>query len=163
MFSRRSSAAVALALLTFAAPAHAALEAEAEPERPAPGEAILEGRLLAPCCWTQTLDVHESELATSLRGEIRRRLAAGEASTVIEDDLAGRYGERIRAVPKGGDVRVAVPIVSGIFAVAAGVGLGFLLLRWTRRGSRNAERPPAGRARDSYDERIDDALRDLDA
>ena len=27
----------------------------------APGEARLEARLMAPCCWTQTLDMHESE------------------------------------------------------------------------------------------------------
>ena len=32
----------------------------------APGEAIVEERLLAPCCYMQTLDVHESPLATVL-------------------------------------------------------------------------------------------------
>ena len=154
-------AAAAIGLFVLASPvgAHAF-----QPEGvAAPGEAILEGRLLAPCCWTQTLDMHESELATSLRHEIRHRLSSGEAATAIEDDFAGRYGERIRAVPKGGDVRVAVPITAGLLAVICGAGLVFLVLRWTRRGSASLERAPERSARrDAYDDRIDDALRDLD-
>src|SRR5262245_9645491 len=49
-----------------------------------PGAARLEGRLLAPCCWIQTLDVHGSEVAVGLRTEIRHRLRAGESAGAIE-------------------------------------------------------------------------------
>jgi cytochrome c-type biogenesis protein CcmH len=130
----------------------------------APGEAIVEGRLLAPCCYMQTLDVHESPLATELRLEVRQRLAAGEAPTVIEDDFAARYGERVRAVPKGRDPR------GNMFAVAIGVllatalALGLLVRRWRR----TPGDPPgpslavASGERDRFDDRVDELLHDLD-
>jgi len=92
----------------------------------------IEQRLLAPCCWTQTLDVHESELSTALRIEIRTRLTQGEAPASIEDELALRFGERIRAVPRGNDVRAAVPIVIGTGMVLS----LFALLVFVRRGRR---------------------------
>lgn len=143
----------------------------------------LEGRLLAPCCWIQTLDVHESELATSLRGEIHDRLDRGESALAIEDDLAARYGERIRAVPKGKETRHAIPAVAGIALLGAAIGLAVMVRRWLandrRAGARAAaaseshdprvgsETPSgAGRrdsARDAYDRRIDDELAGLDA
>jgi len=81
----------------------------------------IEGRLWAPCCWTQTLDVHESELATALRAEIEQRTRRGETGDGIEDDLAARYGARIRAVPKGEDPRAIMPAL-------VGMGLGTTLL-----------------------------------
>ena len=152
------TAAFALASApTFAAP----------PDRPAqealvPGAAALEARLLAPCCWVQTLDAHQSELATTLRGAIRRRLLAGESAEAIEDDFAARYGQRIRAVDRGTDLRGVIPIG------AAGMSLLFAAIAfvWMRRRTRPAVAqapalPPA--VRDAYDERLDDELRRLDA
>ena len=41
------------------------------------GASRLEGRIMAPCCWTQTIDIHGSEPAYELRREIRKRLKAG--------------------------------------------------------------------------------------
>ena len=93
----------------------------------------LEGRLIAPCCYVQTLDIHESELASTLRSEIRSRLARGEEAQAIEDDFARRYGERIRAVPRGRDPRRSIPlVVSTAMALAIG-GLVIVGLRWMRR------------------------------
>jgi cytochrome c-type biogenesis protein CcmH len=94
--------------------------------------AELEQRLVAPCCWQQTLDVHESELSSALRIEIRQRLDGGEAPAAIEDDFAVRFGERIRAVPGSGsgDPRVALPVAVGFAMVLSLFGL----LGWVRRG-----------------------------
>ncbi|HTU57430.1 MAG TPA: cytochrome c-type biogenesis protein CcmH, partial [Polyangiales bacterium] len=86
----------------------------------------LEGRLIAPCCWTQTLDIHDSPIADQLRTEIATRLRAGEPAAKIEDDLAARYGEKIRAVPRGEDPRVALPIVVGAAMSVAVLWLGWL-------------------------------------
>lgn len=90
----------------------------------------LEQRLIAPCCWQQTLDVHESELSTALRIEIRERLDGGETPAAIEDDFAARYGERVRAVPGAGDPRFALPVAVGFAMVLSLFGL----LGWVRRG-----------------------------
>src|ERR1700743_1304827 len=49
-----------------------------------PGASAIEGRLMAPCCWTQTIDIHDSEIALSMRHEIRRRLRNGESADAIE-------------------------------------------------------------------------------
>ncbi|HMJ15590.1 MAG TPA: hypothetical protein VK524_29440, partial [Polyangiaceae bacterium] len=45
-----------------------------------PGADRLEGRIRAPCCWNQTLDIHSSEIASALKREIRTRLRKGESA-----------------------------------------------------------------------------------
>lgn len=97
------------------------------------------GRLLAPCCWAQTLDVHESDVASTLRSEIAARLLVGESTHAIEDDLAARYGERIRAVPRGRDTRTSVAVwVFAAMAIALLV-LCLVAQRWVRRNRCNDE------------------------
>jgi len=123
----------------------------------------LEGRLIAPCCWTQTLDVHESELAKSLRDEIRERLTRGERADAVEEDLVQRFGERMRAVPKGKDPRSFIPLVTGVAMLLAGVGLVLVVRRWTRRAARATGAPVTSPSRDEYDERLDAELADMDA
>jgi cytochrome c-type biogenesis protein CcmH/NrfF len=57
----------------------------------------LEKRLMAPCCWRETLDTHESPTASDLRREIRTRVANGEPLSAIEADLLRRHGPGLRA------------------------------------------------------------------
>jgi cytochrome c-type biogenesis protein CcmH len=85
-----------------------------------------------PCCWIQTLDVHDSPLATELRVEIRRRLTAGESSQAIEDDLALRYGEAVRAVPRGEEPRGTMALVVTVALLVSVLGVVFLGRRWVR-------------------------------
>ncbi|WP_437741321.1 cytochrome c-type biogenesis protein CcmH [Sorangium sp. So ce1504] len=130
---------------------------------PAPGERALAARLLAPCCWDQTLDVHESELARDLRREIHARLRRGEVADAIEQDLVARYGERLRAAPSSGTLgQVALGLMLGIAVTFLGI---FALLRSWR--SNAAQAAPSGgtvtAARDEYDERLDDELRERGA
>ncbi|WP_437730599.1 cytochrome c-type biogenesis protein CcmH [Sorangium sp. So ce1335] len=128
---------------------------------PAPGERALAARLLAPCCWEQTLDVHESELTRELRREIRGRLRRGESADAIEQDLVARHGERIRAAPSSGVLgKVAFGLMLGIAVTFLGV---FALLRsWRRAAAQPApsDVAVAAAARDEYDERLDDELRE---
>lgn len=135
-----------------------------------PGAERLEGRLLSPCCWAQTLDIHGSEIANALRREIRTRLKAGESADAIEASLVARYGERIRAVPDG------VPLDKmggfGWLGVAlAAAFIGVVLVRWQKRGAADSARlyvkgePPATRAAgpsETSDERLDSELHRLD-
>lgn len=159
MSLRSMSRLVPLALfLAAAAPAKAA-SPNADPA--ASGATALETRLLAPCCFTQTLDYHESELSTALRAEIRQRLRAGETTGAIEEDFVARYGERVRAVPKDVDTRSAIPVISAVASLLGAAGL----FVWMRRRTQRASSPVAGApsARDEYDEHLDDELRRLDA
>ena len=56
------------------------------------GASRLEGRIMAPCCWNQTIDIHGSEPAYELRREIRKRLKAGESADAIEASFVQRCG-----------------------------------------------------------------------
>jgi cytochrome c-type biogenesis protein CcmH len=120
------------------------------------GQAVaLESTLMAPCCWNQTLDAHESDLASSLRREIHERLAHGETTSAIQADFVVRYGERIVAMRAPGTFH---GWVFGVFAVA--VLMGFLLVRRVLgRGTSVESQPVAGGAPDGLDERLDDELR----
>jgi cytochrome c-type biogenesis protein CcmH len=136
--------------------------AQAEPR--VDGEVALEQRLVAPCCWVQTLDVHDSPVARDLRAEIHRRLAAGEPAPKIEADLVARYGDRIRAMPPGNPLAKTAAVVFGAVALAA-LLLVLLVRRWVKR-DRTAEAADApakdAAARDEYDDELDDQLRKMD-
>ncbi len=123
---------------------------------------VVEGHLLAPCCYVQTLDVHQSELADTLRAEVRGRIAAGETPTAIEDDFAARYGDRVRAVPRDHDRRHYVVVVSGTVLTLGALLLFFLLRRWRTppRAAVIADVPRG--AVDPYEARLDQELADLD-
>jgi cytochrome c-type biogenesis protein CcmH len=151
----RASLAVLLALTMAAAPA------SAQPLTQEDLSGVVSSRVLAPCCYEQTLDVHESPLASALRDEIRTRLRAGERPAEVEASLVARYGERVRAVPRDHDPRdpmLALVVLAMAFAAA-------MLVRATRRWNRRAPAAPAGttaQSRDAMDARIDDELHALD-
>lgn len=176
-------AAAALVLAPPAPPASAAQgataphegETAAAPvtEEPAPGEKKLLSRLVAPCCWNQTLDIHGGAAPDQLRAELRARLRAGETPEQIERDMVARYGERVLAVPPGSPIGTIALLLVGL-AIVAGGAVVMMLRRWRRAGEAAAEGAPgatrAGAAaerdgrdgRDAYDERLDEELRALD-
>jgi len=59
----------------------------------------LERKLMAPCCFSKTVDQHESEVAREIRTELRGWLATGLTEEQILDRYVERYGARILAVP----------------------------------------------------------------
>ena len=103
------------------------------------GEKGVETRLLAPCCWNGTLDVHESDLARELRKEIRLRLRGGESVDAVEASMVERYGDKVRAAPANEHVGVLL----GAGALAA-IGMAILLLRRSVGGMRLAVASTAG-------------------
>jgi len=109
-------------------------------------------RLVAPCCWRETLGSHSSPLAAELRAEIRARLTAGEPPGAIEADLVGRYGPRVRALPRDWDPRL---VFGGVAFIAAALAL-VLLVRWT---GRHRPAAPVGTSA-AHDDRLDDVLDD---
>ncbi|MBK6691495.1 MAG: cytochrome c-type biogenesis protein CcmH [Myxococcales bacterium] len=141
--------------LLVQAPPAAAAAADA----PAGEEARLEARLLAPCCYVQTLDVHDSPMASELRSEVKARLAAGESPSAIEEDFARRFGDRVRALPRNADPRTAMLLFSTACLLAGAAGVALMMRRWRR-----AESPTTATAGppDDLDRRIDDELERLD-
>jgi cytochrome c-type biogenesis protein CcmH len=134
----------------------------ADPQTEATARA-LEGRIKAPCCWNQTLDIHGSPVSQELKAEIRTRLMRGETSSEIEASFVERYGERILAVPDDSPLgKFALGAL--LLAVLAGVGVFFLGRKW--RGPPGGDAGKTGGAdesaadTDEYDARLDAELND---
>jgi cytochrome c-type biogenesis protein CcmH len=130
------------------------------------GAKRLEGRIIAPCCWNQTIDIHGSEPSYALRREIRTRLKAGESADAIEASLIQRYGHKILAVQDKSPI-VSVANTLGLAFLGAGIGAYFMLRRWSRAGAGPEKKKPgkdegaaasAEPKRDALDERLDQEL-----
>lgn len=127
-----------------------------------PGASAIEGRLMAPCCWTQTIDIHDSQISLSMRHEIRRRLRNGESADAIEASFVERYGPKIMAVQPNSQLKnvfIGLSVVMG----GAGVAAVMMLGRWRKqtaaaRGNATASEGP----RDQWDDKLDAELKDLD-
>ncbi len=92
-------------------------------------------RLIAPCCYTQTIDVHSSEIAETMRQEVLQMVKLGKDERAIFAHYKAIYGEQILAVPDGvlGELAFAIPITS---ATAAFAMLTAGLMRFHRRKAR---------------------------
>jgi cytochrome c-type biogenesis protein CcmH len=126
-----------------------------------PGASAIEGRLMAPCCWTQTIDIHDSEIALSMRHEIRRRLRNGESADAIQASFVERYGPKILAVQPNSQLKnvfIGLSVVMG----GAGIAAAMMLGRWRKQTNdkRNAA-PQPSEARDKWDDELDKELDDL--
>ncbi len=139
-----------------------------------PGAAELEATLLAPCCYTQTLDNHNSDLAAEVRREIRARLVAGQDVPTVRAAMVQRYGEKIVALPEDSPLGTFA-LLLGVGVCIAGLLAALALIRWSRRGKEDAERedsetdapgrtgePGTTGERDDLDRRLDEELEDDD-
>ncbi len=158
------SAAASAAWADAGHPAHVpASESGEDLQSYVEGASRLEGRIIAPCCWNQTIDIHGSEPSYQLRREIRRRLKAGESAEAIEASFVQRYGDRILAVPNSSPLGgVATGLALGFGA--AGIAAYFMLKRWSRAGAkRDKALGGSGPAqRDALDERLDRELSEIE-
>jgi cytochrome c-type biogenesis protein CcmH len=144
--------------------AHGASQAPTEDLKSfVPGAAALEGKILAPCCWNQTIDIHGSPVANELRREIRSRLRAGETPDAIQASIVDRYGPKILAMPADSPL---AGIAVGLLVAIGGVGAAAfaMLKRWrkagtpTKRDKKKTDEP----SDTGLDARLDAELRALD-
>jgi cytochrome c-type biogenesis protein CcmH len=127
-----------------------------------PGAKALEGKILAPCCWNQTVDIHGSEVANAIRREIRTRLLAGESSDAITASFVERYGQKILAMPA--DTQLPNIALTALVVIGAvGVAGVFMLKRWRAVGSaRKAPKVREEGVNERLDARLDAELKALD-
>lgn len=126
----------------------------------------IDAMLIAPCCFTQQVSVHQSAAAAEVRSDVRARLAAGQTREEILDAYVSRYGRRVLAEPpaEGFDRTLYIlPIV----VFAASLGLIVLIVRRFARVRASVDVPDknaaaAAAAGGADEERLDHVLRDLD-
>lgn len=89
---------------------------------------------VAPCCWRQSVAVHQSAQGMHVRNEIDQDVAAGKSDAAIKAALIREYGHGILMDPEGmrGVLAYSVPML------ASAMGLLFAL-RWLRRRVKPAE------------------------
>ena len=73
----------------------------------------LEHKLMAPCCYSQTIDEHMSQEAADMRAEVEQMVESGRSDREILTFYRKKYGETILASPDGlsGTILAVVPIL----------------------------------------------------
>jgi len=128
---RQGAALAALLVCCFilvadAEPASATGSAEARAR-------ALEMKLMAPCCFTQTIDQHESEAAQQMRAELRAWLAEGLSDEQVLDRYVARYGARILAVPPSQGFNRLLYWMPYLVTLVLFIGVCVTLWVWYRR------------------------------
>ena len=153
-------AALAAALLS--APAALAQPA-ADPAQEKEAKQI-EAMVIAPCCWSQQVSVHQSPAADEVRKDIRKQIAEGKTRQQILDAYLAQYGERILAEPPARGFTRTLYVLPVLLLVLSGVVLSFVVTRMARQPALagGSAEPPAAESRDAYGEKLNEELRDLD-
>jgi cytochrome c-type biogenesis protein CcmH len=91
----------------------------------------LESRLIAPCCWSETIATHRSEIALQMKLEVARLVAEGKTDREILDRYKQRYGMRVLVEPEGSRrwVMNVVPVVAVLLGLAFTL---WVMRRWLR-------------------------------
>ena len=128
---------------------------------------VLDAMLIAPCCFTQQVSVHQSPAATEVRNDVRARLAAGQTRQQVLDAYVAQYGKRILVQPPAEGFDLTLYVAPVAVFVASVIFVGAAVRRLTRdEGDAVAEtETAAGPVSDvdgDLDAKLDDELRDLD-
>lgn len=120
----------------------------------------IEGELMAPCCWTQTVDKHNSGASGEIQRQVRDMLAKGRRKDEIIAHYVSRYGSRILAVPPAEGFNLTVFILPGLFLVVGG-GVVFYAIRvWQNRHVIENVNTPEERIDRAYADRLALELRE---
>jgi cytochrome c-type biogenesis protein CcmH len=124
----------------------------------------IETELIAPCCWSQQVSVHQSAAADEMRAEIRARLQAGRSREEILEAFVAQYGERILAVPPAHGYKLILYVLPVVLLIGSALLLGVIVRRMAGRTALAPAGgvPPPGDADDPYRDRLANELRDLD-
>ena len=123
----------------------------------------IETMIIAPCCWSQQVSLHQSPASDEIKTKIRTMLAAGQTQEQILDAYVAEYGDRILAEPPARGFNAALYVLPWVF-LAGSVGLVVVVIRRLRTPGREvtASASRAAPIDEAEAERIDDELRKLD-
>lgn len=121
----------------------------------------IEDQLIAPCCWSQPVSQHDSEVSQQIRDEVRNMLAAGKSRDDILDSFVARYGERILVTPRPKGFNTLVYLLPWA-ALPLGAWILVLLLRKLRSPAPTPAPAPAPSPGTRYDSVIEKEMRELD-
>jgi cytochrome c-type biogenesis protein CcmH len=94
----------------------------------------IEDSLIAPCCWSQPVSQHYSEVAEQIRKEVEAMVASGKSRDEILNYYVAKYGERILATPRPRGFNSLVYILPWAALIVGAWVLAMLLKRLRRPG-----------------------------
>lgn len=145
---------LALVLALGLAPALPGVDVEREAR-------ALEAMIIAPCCFSQQVSVHQSPAADEVRKDVRLRLAAGQTREQILNAYVSQYGKRILAEPPAQGFDLALYVLPPLLLVLSAALVIVVIRRFSHRPAEVTPlAPPVSSG--TYDARLDDELRDLD-
>lgn len=102
----------------------------------------LQGTLLAPCCYSEPVSRHQSEVARKMRAEITEWVAQGRSDREILDTYKQLYGTRVLIEPEGAQrwLVYTIPALVGLLGLALTANL---LRKWRRAGQAAPNMPPS--------------------
>ena len=115
----------------------------------------LEHAVLAPCCYTESVAVHQSEIAVKMRLEIAKWVEMGKSDREILDTYVGLYGSKVLVDPR------TIPAWWTPWVPWTALALGTVLLIWLlKRWCPNA---PAPHSPENFEGRVLPDIEDEDA
>jgi cytochrome c-type biogenesis protein CcmH/NrfF len=72
---------------------------------------------VAPCCWRQSVAIHQSEAARKVRSEIDSKILSGDSDSQIKTALVKEYGHGILMEPEGIRALLAYSLPFGAFVL----------------------------------------------
>lgn len=91
----------------------------------------LENKLVAPCCWAETIANHRSEVALQMKADIARFVAEGQSDRQILDYYKRQYGERILVEPEGARWWIMNVVPLSMLGLGL-VVVGLVVRRWLK-------------------------------
>jgi len=98
---------------------------------PTERERALQQKLVAVCCWNESIAFHRSDTALAMRLELRKLIDEGRTDAEILAWFKAKYTGRVLMEPEGAKstIAYALPIVA---VVVGAVVVLLLIRRWTR-------------------------------
>jgi cytochrome c-type biogenesis protein CcmH len=122
----------------------------------------IETEVIAPCCWSQQVSVHQSPAADEMRTDIRRRLEAGQSHDEIIAAYVAQYGDRIMAVPPARGFNRLLFVIPPVLLLGTAALVVVVVRRFTVRQETGGAPAAAAAGSDPYARRLEDELRDMD-
>lgn len=88
----------------------------------------LQEKLVAPCCWNESVAHHRSEVAGQIRAQIESMVEAGKSDREILDHFVAQYSKRILIEPEG-STRAVATVMPFVFLLVGGVFTVFVIRR----------------------------------
>jgi cytochrome c-type biogenesis protein CcmH len=121
----------------------------------------IEDNLIAPCCWSQPVSQHDSEVAQQIRDEVTTMVSAGKSREEILDFFVAQYGERILVTPRAKGFNRLAYILPWAALPLGTWGL-ILLLRKLRSPAASPEQMPVPEPESRYSSIIEKEMREMD-